>query len=229
MSEVKQRVPTSDKALQGVLELYMSARPDFARAFARCESPIEQLFLVAVARLALKHGSDGAYFGDAAADVAMFRSSYGEDGICDDDIVLLHQSTWTMVLQQPSIEVEEGTIRPDFAVISIDAVDGVHVITGKTAVELDGHEWHERTKEQARSDRQRDRRLLRAGWHVARFTGSEIHEDVDACLLETLGAANAAAGFVYSAAMEMVEAREAKDGAGKQAMALPDHQSTGGT
>lgn len=42
-------------------------------------------------------------------------------------------------------------------------------------VECDGHEFHERTKEQAARDRSRDRRLQSAGYTVFRFTGAEIY------------------------------------------------------
>jgi very-short-patch-repair endonuclease len=51
----------------------------------------------------------------------------------------------------------------------------------KIAVECDGHDFHERTKEQARRDRSRDRALILEGWRVLRFTGSEIWKDAAAC------------------------------------------------
>lgn len=43
------------------------------------------------------------------------------------------------------------------------------------AIECDGHEFHEKTKEQAASDRRRERNLMKLGYHVIRFTGSEIY------------------------------------------------------
>jgi very-short-patch-repair endonuclease len=49
------------------------------------------------------------------------------------------------------------------------------------AVECDGHDFHERTKEQAKKDRSRDRRLQELGFSVYRFTGSEIHNDPMKC------------------------------------------------
>jgi very-short-patch-repair endonuclease len=52
------------------------------------------------------------------------------------------------------------------------------------AVECDGHNYHNKTKEQARHDRKRDRWLQKHGWQVVRFTGSEIHEDASACAEE---------------------------------------------
>lgn len=44
----------------------------------------------------------------------------------------------------------------------------------KLVVECDGHEFHERTKEQATKDKSRDRALVSRGYTVMRFTGSEI-------------------------------------------------------
>lgn len=43
------------------------------------------------------------------------------------------------------------------------------------AVELDGHEFHERTKEQVTLRNQRDRALLSAGWTVLHVSGSEFN------------------------------------------------------
>lgn len=48
-------------------------------------------------------------------------------------------------------------------------------------VECDGHDFHERTKEQARHDRRRDREMALMGIQVMRFTGSEIWEDPMRC------------------------------------------------
>ena len=54
----------------------------------------------------------------------------------------------------------------------------------KVAVELDGHDYHERTKAQARHDKSRDRALTQSGWLNLRFTGSEIYEDPSRVLEE---------------------------------------------
>ena len=48
-------------------------------------------------------------------------------------------------------------------------------------IECDGHDFHERTKEQAARDRQKDREIQAAGIPVLRFTGSEIHRDLESC------------------------------------------------
>lgn len=56
------------------------------------------------------------------------------------------------------------------------------------AVECDGHDYHERTKQQAAKDRSRDRALQALGLKVFRFTGSEIYADARGCAVEVLDA-----------------------------------------
>lgn len=53
-------------------------------------------------------------------------------------------------------------------------------------VECDGHDFHERTKEQASRDRSRDRMLQQMGYVVFRYTGSDIWKDVFGCAAETI-------------------------------------------
>lgn len=47
----------------------------------------------------------------------------------------------------------------------------------KMAVELDGHDYHERTKEQVTARNQRDRELQQDGWRVFHISGSELYRD----------------------------------------------------
>lgn len=53
----------------------------------------------------------------------------------------------------------------------------------RIAIELDGHDYH-KTKYQRTHDARRDRWLFGQGWHVLRFTGTEIHQDLDQCIDE---------------------------------------------
>lgn len=50
-----------------------------------------------------------------------------------------------------------------------------------TVVECDGHDFHEKTKQQAARDKKRDRDLAAIGCYTLRFTGSEIYRDATAC------------------------------------------------
>lgn len=47
----------------------------------------------------------------------------------------------------------------------------------KIIIECDGHEFHEKTKEQAQHDKERDRFLQAEGYPIYRFTGSEIYRN----------------------------------------------------
>jgi very-short-patch-repair endonuclease len=75
-----------------------------------------------------------------------------------------------------------GKHRVDFAIL----LTGLAPI--RIVVECDGHEFHEKTKEQAARDKMRDRDLQIAGWKVLRFTGSEICRNDAECgaQIETL-------------------------------------------
>lgn len=53
-------------------------------------------------------------------------------------------------------------------------------------VECDGHQFHEKTKEQVRRDKKRDRDLQSLGLKVLRFAGSEIVASAQACASDVL-------------------------------------------
>lgn len=53
-------------------------------------------------------------------------------------------------------------------------------------VECDGHDFHDRTPEQAARDKARDRFLNLHVKAVLRFTGREIYRDVSGCCIEAL-------------------------------------------
>jgi very-short-patch-repair endonuclease len=65
-----------------------------------------------------------------------------------------------------------GRYRVDFIIEQGWGNEWVRVV-----VECDGHDFHEKTKEQARRDKARDRYMQTFGLSVLRFTGSEIHGD----------------------------------------------------
>ncbi len=65
----------------------------------------------------------------------------------------------------------------------------VPTVVGRVAVETDGHDFHERTKEQAKHDRRKDRFVQAAGLKILRFTGSEVNENPIRCAKEAIDAA----------------------------------------
>lgn len=70
------------------------------------------------------------------------------------------------------------------------------------AVECDGHDWHERTKEQAARDRKRDRYLQSIGYKILRFTGSEIYVHPMLCAMEALDHVMSFQSVCFSRAIE---------------------------
>lgn len=84
--------------------------------------------------------------------------------------------------QQFPVVTPTGTFRLDLAAIRRV---GRHVLS--LAIECDGYEFHHATKEQVELDNRRDRALVRAGWRVVRYSGSEIHRDASMCALDAAG------------------------------------------
>lgn len=83
-------------------------------------------------------------------------------------IVIAPQCEWSAYRIDIALLVKIGTCGADYDELLL-------------AIECDGHDFHDRTKEQARRDRARDRDLARGGWITQRFTGSEIFADADGC------------------------------------------------
>lgn len=84
------------------------------------------------------------------------------------------------VMPQMTITLEGRSYKPDFTLI-LEKPNGE---TLKAIIECDGHEFHEKTKEQARHDRQRERLFVKHGYTVLRYTGREVYEDAFKCAEE---------------------------------------------
>lgn len=78
-------------------------------------------------------------------------------------------------------QITVGAYRVDFIVAST-----LYGRTEMVIVECDGHDFHERTKQQAQRDKARDRFLASLGYRVLRFTGSEIYRDPEAVAWEII-------------------------------------------
>ena len=132
------------------------ARQHFGDLLSRCESPIEAKFIVAL-------------FGHGEFDDMVVRVGTGAEhfGCLADKLEVCPQ----FVI---------GPYRCDFAFLQFHP----RGTTTRIIVECDGHDFHDRTKEQAQRDKSRDRFLQSRGWRVFRFTGSEIHRDAHKCVDE---------------------------------------------
>lgn len=131
-----------------------------------CESPIERAFLAAFEMHCLLH------------------KATPHIGMPSDEIIARSRETKCLeMFIVPQWKV--GSYRADFLLGMAGA--GTHRQTS-IIVECDGHQWHEKTREQARRDKERERALNLEVAKVIRFTGSEIHNRPLACFEEALSA-----------------------------------------
>jgi len=54
------------------------------------------------------------------------------------------------------------------------------------AIEIDGHDFHEKTRAQVSRDKARERFIVRAGYTILRFSGSEVYGNPRKCVSEIL-------------------------------------------
>jgi very-short-patch-repair endonuclease len=120
----------------------------------QCESPIERL---------LYYELDGAILPEMFIAV---KEYFGYE---------VAEKVNLVVIPQQSIP----PYRVDFYMIAVMGPETIF-----TVVECDGHDFHEKTKEQAQRDKQRDRYFTSKGYKVVHFTGSEIWKDASKCASE---------------------------------------------
>lgn len=131
-------------------------------ANANVQSPIEKVMGTALANI---HSLAMEGFGG---------TDYLTQLTAPDEFSQLHDEG----LFQISPQVKVGPYTVDFAIRCFACADY------RLAVECDGHNFHEKTKEQAAHDKKRDRELQKYGYNIIRFTGSEIWSDPVGCAVE---------------------------------------------
>lgn len=112
---------------------------------------------------------------------AIEHHEFGKSGVADG----------LSLTPQVVVSTPERMCRPDFIVWPKDVDlmfegEAAGIRFQNIAIELDGHEFHERTKEQVTDRNQRDRSLQQAGWTVFHFSGSELVKDPERCVREVL-------------------------------------------
>jgi hypothetical protein len=95
-----------------------------------------------------------------------------------------------VILPQFWVESQMWRYRLDFAMGPADADMArqllSHNITLRVAIELDGHDYHEKTREQVIARNRRDRDFSGAGWRLLHFSGSELIRNPMAVAVEAL-------------------------------------------
>lgn len=84
---------------------------------------------------------------------------------------------------QAEIEINDKKYKVDFLVKFLKEEN---LIDHEFVIECDGHDFHEKTKEQVKKDKERERNLMENGYVVIRFTGSEIYDSPARCARQAL-------------------------------------------
>lgn len=127
---------------------------EFEAIRQRCDSPIEELLLAAMYADHRIQEFEVFFMGTLKPSERYVRG----------ETIYIYQ------------QAKVGRYRCDFLIL--DASCPLEVKEPRwMVVECDGHEYHERTKEQAKRDKARDRFFQGKGYRVLRFTGSEIWND----------------------------------------------------
>jgi very-short-patch-repair endonuclease len=136
-----------------------TARLDYWTAYADRYHPCDSPIerLFLIAFLLVGQDSGGVIFGEPP------------DGYDGDD--------WFFIKEQEAVK----QYRADFVIGLVEFPNAQRLV-----VECDGHDYHERTKDQAARDRQRDRQMQSEGLKVFRFTGSELYRDAIKCAGEVV-------------------------------------------
>jgi hypothetical protein len=75
----------------------------------------------------------------------------------------------------------DAVIVPQYTIGRYRADFAIYAGPVRLVVEVDGHDFHERTKEQASRGKRRARDLQLSGWSVFPFTGSDVWNDPFGC------------------------------------------------
>lgn len=168
-------------------QLVAEIEETFASINPRGDSEIERLFWQAL-YCYLRYA--GTEFSDGMVSVS-------KDVSVEERLSNPERYRWSLIVE-PQVQIEN--YRVDFLIHAW--TDGTvwrrrgGTETGasrwrRLVVECDGHEFHERTKEQAAKDRSRDRELASLGYEVFRFTGSELWRDPWGCARQVVDWATA--------------------------------------
>lgn len=128
------------------------------------ESPIEELMLYSLIVAAQ----------DEVENIGFVVNGYG---FGDSDNGL------DFIAIEPQAKIEN--YRADFLLTFKSSLPGFEK-GRQLVVECDGHNFHDKTKQQASRDKERDREMKKLGYDVFRFTGSDIWNDAFSCAKEAV-------------------------------------------
>lgn len=90
------------------------------------------------------------------------------------------------IVPQKNIYIDKKHYIADFLIEILFKHNDKNIAIMNLIIECDGHEFHERTKEQVIKDNQRNRDLLNNDYHILHFSGSEIYNTSTKCKREII-------------------------------------------
>lgn len=146
---------------------FMTEGCSLSTHFKKCESPMEARFLAALI----------SYEGD-------FLEINPERKFTELRTDVSGSAVWSQVQVKKyrlDFVVESRITVPDFSVTKKYTngieIPGSKVVRSIVGVEIDGHEFHERTKQQVAKDKAKERACMIEGFQVLRFSGSEVYNE----------------------------------------------------
>lgn len=137
------------------------------------DSPIEKLFFSALRLMCRFKITE-------YSDLYVLKDGIDEDAL--KETIRERFDVMTALLVRPQADVDGHCV--DFLIQAFFGVFGLGGGWRYLIVECDGHDFHEKTKEQARRDKSRDRLAVVNGYDCFRFTGFEIWRNPLGCAKE---------------------------------------------
>lgn len=150
------------------------SRYEIMAAMSKVESPIEMNLLAALLYESQNHVDSlrislSSHVSTEPAEKIKSLADFGRAAMCGS----------THITIAPQFTMDK--YRMDFVIHRCEHCPSKESYAHKfVAIECDGHDFHERTVEQAGRDKKRDR-IIQKYMPVLRFTGSEIHKDPISC------------------------------------------------
>lgn len=179
-------------ALRALTDIYIyQTKNDLHNAMSLCQSPIEAIMLAALITVNAKQNRTLVLGGPHRRwpYTMVHKAGNSSAAIKITPQAALDDYTVDFLLEYQVVHVDypPDAMAPAFGDIQMIVKPEMAIyerIRKRLIVECDGHDFHEKTKEQAARDKRRDRTLQALGYKVFRFTGSEVYKDAIACAKE---------------------------------------------
>jgi very-short-patch-repair endonuclease len=177
-----------EKAKRLIQETSAERHREISAFVAQCESPVEQILVVTLYNS--WHASINTGLNRLQCSLPALYP--GWEGIFDVRVEL-QKAIWTP-LQEYRVDL--------YMFLTRFWSNSEQPVWGKLVVEIDGHDFHDRTKQQASYDRERDRAITLEGYRVIRFTGSDVFNDPYHCVEDIKYQLNDLANQVFDTYLE---------------------------